>query len=841
MTRTLRVLVLAALCAGGRPVLAQRIVTKNAPRAAESVPVVSSIFPPGLTRGATTDWTVTGRNLGTVESFLISGGGVEVVEIKSKSAGTVVVAVRAAADAAPGFREVYAEAPDGLSNLLVVRVDQLPQIIEAEPNDDPAHATEMALGSAAAGVLKPQDLDHFRFAARAGQRVTIEVEAQRLGASITPVATLLASNGVALAQAKPTRGGDRDCRLNLTIPRDGTYLVLVHDNAFGGSESSGYRLRVEEAPFATGLFPLGGPRGQSVTVAASGGNLQEPRSKTVVLPDDPGAIIDPGVFDGPGGLVLAPAKLVVGDGPEVFEPQADDPKRPATAHLPLGATANGRIERPGEVDRFVIAVKKGDRLHVKVQASALGSWLDSVVTLRDVQGMTLAENDDPAADANPRGGVFGLNTASSDSQLDYEAKADGDLFLDITDRYGEGGPEYAYRLSVGPPRPDFEIKLLLANPNANRQLVPQGQRVPTGGPGSTGALNLKPGSMTPINFLVTPSGRPGRVTVNAEGLPPGVTAEPVSVNFTPARGQGRANPTALASSGSLVLKVAPNAELATGVLKVIGTVKLEDGTTLTRTATAALAIDAAAANNMLPPLRTVSQIPLKVIGALHAEGAAKGSSPPAQATLRGIIVPGALLQGGWIDLILEMDPPNARLQSMDVKAEAVGRGLAVVESSGSAVQDAEGRPSLRVQAAVDAEPGVRTVKVRFRPARGEPVEHEVAIIVRAPVRVTARSGPVPLPAGGTAAVWVSVEREAGYSGPVELRVADLPQGVRMAGRVVIPPEETGAMVRLVRAKSAKPLAHPVALRVMGVARMPKGPVSVDSSIRPMVEDRPAEE
>lgn len=842
MARAARVLVLAVLLAGLRPATAQRIVSKNAPRPAESVPVVSSIFPPGLTRGATTEWTVTGRNLGKVEKFLVAGGGVEVVEIKSKSAGSVVVAVRASADAAPGFREVYAEAPDGLSNLLVVRVDQLPQTVEAEPNDDPAHATDVTLGSAAAGVLRPQDLDHYRFQAKAGQRITIEVEAQRLGTSIIPVATLLAPNGAALAQAKPTRGGDRDCRLNVTIPRDGTYLVLVHDNAFGGGESAGYRLRIEEAPFATSLFPLGGPRGQSVTVTASGGNLKEPRGKTLTLPDEPGTLVDPGPFEGTGGIVLAPGKLAVGDGPEVFEAQSDEPKKPSVTPLTPGTTANGRIERPGEIDRFTIPVKKGDRLHVKVQAAPLGSWLDSVITLRDAQGTTLAENDDPAGDANPRGGVFGVSNTSADSELDYEAKADGDLTLEITDRYGEGGPEYAYRIKAGPPRPDFEIKLLLANPNANRQLVPQGQRAPTGGPGSTGSLNLKPDSKTPINFLVTPSGRPGRVTVKAEGLPDGVTAEPVSVNFTAARGQGRANPTSLASSGSLVLKVAPNAQLAAGTLKVVGTAKLEDGTTLTRVATAALAIDTATGNNnTLPPLRTVSAVPVKVIGAPHVEEVSKPGESNAQVALRGITVPGALLQGGWVDLALELEPAGVRLDRFEVKAEAVGPGVAVAVSGGTVAQEVDGVVAVRVQAAADAAPGVRAVKVRFRPKDGDVVEYEVAVIVRPPVRVTARSEALALPPGGSASLWVGVEREGAYSGPVELRVTGLPQGVKMAGRVVIPPEETGAMVRLVRASSAKPWAQPVAVRVQGVARTPKGPVAVDSAIRPMLEDRAAEE
>jgi hypothetical protein len=751
------------------------------------------------------------------------------------------VALRASAAAAPGFREVYAEAPDGLSNVLVVRVDQLPQMVEAEPNDDIGHATEIAVGSAAAGLLKPQDLDHYRFRGKAGQRVTIEVEAQRLGTAVVPVATLLAANGAALAQAKPLHGGDHDCRLNVTLPRDGSYLVLVHDSAFGGSDSAGYRLRIEEAPFATGLFPLGGPREQSVTVTASGGNLQEPRSKTLTLPDEPGAIVDPGAFDGPGGLVLAPGKLVVGDGPEIVEAVPEDPRQAATTRLALGTTANGRIERPDEVDQYVVPVKKGDKLHIKVQASALGSWLDSVVTLRDAQGATLAENDDPGGDPNPRGGVFALNTASPDSMLDYEAKADGDLTIEVADRYGEGGPEYAYRLAVGPARPDFEVRLLLSNPNANRQLIPQGQRAPAGGPGSSGALNLKAETVTPINFLVTPEGRPGRVTVKAEELPPGVSAEPVSVNFTAGRNQGR-NAAAAVSSGALVLKVAANAEPALGTLKVVATAKLEDGTTLTRVATAALAIDTGTANNnRLPPLRTVSSIPVKVIGTPRPEAEKPPNRASENVALRAIVVPGVLLQGGWIDLGLDLDPPDARADRFDVKADLIGTGLTVSESSGSAVHETEAGPAVRVQAAVDAEPGVRAVKLRFRPVKGDEVERQVAVIVRAPIRVSARAEALALPAGGSASLWVSVEREAGYAGAVEVRVSGLPQGVRMASRLVIPPGETGGMVRLARAQASKPMAQPWALKVTGTARMPKGPVVVDSAIRPMLEDRVAEE
>ncbi len=50
-----------------------------------TVPVVSGIFPPGATVGTTVDWSISGRNLTKVKTLLISGGGVEVLDLAVKS------------------------------------------------------------------------------------------------------------------------------------------------------------------------------------------------------------------------------------------------------------------------------------------------------------------------------------------------------------------------------------------------------------------------------------------------------------------------------------------------------------------------------------------------------------------------------------------------------------------------------------------------------------------------------------------------------------------------------------------------------------------------------------
>ena len=60
-----------------------------------------------------------------------------------------------------------------------------------------------------------------------------------------------------------------------------------------------------------------------------------------------------------------------------------------------------------------------------------------------------------------------------DSRVDFTAPADGDYLVRITDVRGMSGPEYAYRLSIRQPRPDFRIVVNPKNPN-----VPSGGVIP---------------------------------------------------------------------------------------------------------------------------------------------------------------------------------------------------------------------------------------------------------------------------------------------------------------------------------------------------------------------------
>ncbi|SIO02054.1 hypothetical protein SAMN05444166_2068 [Singulisphaera sp. GP187] len=594
--------------------LAQGPSPPSASRASLKEPVLTGLSPPGVTVGRTTKWTLSGRNLDGGTRLRSSGVGVEVLEPKLTADGRLVVSARASASAVPGIRELRADGPFGLSNLLLFRVDTLDPFPEVEPNDDSAHANLQRVNTVVSGVLEDRDVDHVRIDGPAGGPLTVEVEARRLGSPLRPVVTLLDREGRSLIQGRETPGLDGDCRVTSRFPSDGTVIVRVHDALFQGGEAASYRIRVFTTPFATALFPLGGPRGESIDVTASGGTLDVPLHQRILLPDHPGSLVELTPFDGPSGRLLVPHRLVVGEGPNLVEPRLAPQDRSGT-RLPRGSTANGWIAMPGEVDHYRVAVRRGERLRVAIQAASLGSWLDSVVTIRDDQGRRIAENDDPMEGGPslvppwaPGRGAF-----PTDSLLVQEAEADGEWIIEVADRYDHGGAEFAYRLTVEPARPDFRVAFPpdLGAPRFGSGADSQG---PERLSGPAGVLNLAPGSRCRVNLRIAIDGRIGPIVLRATGLPAGVTAEPVTIRAGGSRPTtGTTRPPSLVAT--LILQVADDAGPALGELKVIATSTLADGSALTRGATVWVPLGLGDDTPALRPVfRELSAVPVKVLG-----------------------------------------------------------------------------------------------------------------------------------------------------------------------------------------------------------------------------------
>ena len=82
-----------------------------------------------------------------------------------------------------------------------------------------------------------------------------------------------------------------------------------------------------------------------------------------------------------------------------------------------------------------------------------------MLKLTDAAGRQLAFNDDH----EDKGA--GLTTHHADSWLRATLPADGTYYLHLGDTQHKGGPEYAYRLRISPPRPDFELRVVPSSIN----------------------------------------------------------------------------------------------------------------------------------------------------------------------------------------------------------------------------------------------------------------------------------------------------------------------------------------------------------------------------------------
>jgi hypothetical protein len=126
---------------------------------------------------------------------------------------------------------------------------------------------------------------------------------------------------------------------------------------------------------------------------------------------------------------------------------------------------NGRIDQPGDWDVFRFQGRAGEAIVAEVYARRLDSPLDSVLKLTDAKGAQLAFNDDYEDQG------AGLETHHADSRILTTLPANGTYYLYLGDAQQKGGPEYAYRLRIGAPRPDFDLRVTPSSINVSGGLT----------------------------------------------------------------------------------------------------------------------------------------------------------------------------------------------------------------------------------------------------------------------------------------------------------------------------------------------------------------------------------
>jgi hypothetical protein len=411
-------------------------------------------------------------------------------------AETLTLRLAIAAGAVPGKRELRVASPQGLSNPLVFCVGQLPEFSEKEtvtvvppPNNamninqvqlsQPPTDMAITLPATVNGRIKPRlakpqggrpgqpftpgEADRYRFQARQGQQLVIAASARELMpylADAVPgwfqaVLTLYDSAGKEVAYDDDYRFHP-DPVLLYAVPQDGEYTVEIRDALYRGREDFVYRISLGELPFVTGIFPLGGRAGARTSVELSGWNLPVKRLTFDAKGKPPG--VYPLTAPGRKSL-LNPAPFQVEALPESLEKGAHHTAATAQrVKLPL--ILNGRIAQPGDWDVYRFDGRAGQAIVAEVTARRLDSPLDSVLRLTDAKGAQLAFNDDAPDEA------AGLETHHADSRILTTLPANGAYYLYLGDVQQKGGAEYAYRLRLGAPQPDFELRVTPSAINA---------------------------------------------------------------------------------------------------------------------------------------------------------------------------------------------------------------------------------------------------------------------------------------------------------------------------------------------------------------------------------------
>ncbi len=401
-------------------------------------PAVTGLFPAGGQIGQTVEVEVLGK-LGSapVEVWCDRE---EVSAKPTKDGKKLQVAI--SQNAAPGICWLRVWNVEGVSSPRPFLVGRLPEVLEKEPNDSLEQAqTVDSAGCVVNGKLhKSGELDTFKVLLKQGQTLVADVLAnQVLNSPMDAVLQIASDTGFPLAQADDSPRFDP--RLAFTAPKDGTYFVRVFafpatpnsSIRYAGGADYVYRLTLTTGPYARFTLPLSSTNGET-SLQLKGWNI----------PDDAPPLKLPADSEDLTPLIPFPAVVPLEVSAWDHASFLESNSKPTTYAAPFSIT--GTIAEADETDRYRIAAKKGDSLLVQIKSAALGFPLDPVLEIQDAQGKSLKVVDDKS-----RG--------EADAEYAWKVPADGEYQILVSDRFGHGGWDYAYLLTVETPKPEFSLSV----------------------------------------------------------------------------------------------------------------------------------------------------------------------------------------------------------------------------------------------------------------------------------------------------------------------------------------------------------------------------------------------
>lgn len=431
------------------------------------------------------------------------------------------------ADAIPGIYPARMVTNHGCSEAAWLVVDDLPFVALTPESQDRAAAQMVTLPCCVEGQINPVLSRFFRVALTAGQSVSVEVLARRLGSDLDPVIRVTGPTGSEVAYRDDLPGAEGDTQLQFTAIADGEYRIELRDVRYSGGARHFFHLRMGKMALASATMPRVTQAGGKVSLIGSSGEVVGEAAAQVAT--DLTAAFVPVSLRSPESDASTFGAVLVTTGPSQNEVEPNNTRTEATVVAAESEILTGSFSAKGDSDWFRIAVTEPTALLVVARTRELNSPTDVMLELYNSEGGKVAENDD-----------VGLR----DAELTFMLPAAGDYFLKVGEIAGRGGSEWIYALDVFRGR-----KAVKVTAPADRINVPRGgsaamllavRRIHYDGPLKVEAVGL-PAALTMAPFTI--GGKQSAVPVVLASKDPAAAASdadwgPVTLRVTAPDGAG---------------------------------------------------------------------------------------------------------------------------------------------------------------------------------------------------------------------------------------------------------------------------------------------------------------
>jgi hypothetical protein len=497
------------------------------------------------------------------------------------------------------------------------------EVNEASGNNKPESAFAIPIESTVNGTVEANQIDYFKVAMKAGQRVLIDCQCRRIDSRLDGVLVLYDPSGKELVRSRGYIG--HDPMLDVTAVTEGEYRVAVHDFTYRGGSEYFYRLAVHTGAQIDYIFPPSGlagsndqytvygrnlPGGQPADEASLAGVSLQKLNVHIPLPSDDesrhGLVV--GDFISSNSSLLDgisyrlgnsnPVPLYFARGSVAKEIEPNDQSAQANS-ISAPCEVAGQFFPAGDVDSFTFSAKKGEVYFLEVFAHRLGLDCDPFLLVQKVKKnekgeeslQDVAQMDDPGDRGNRIGSEF--DTSTDDPAYQLTVDEDATYRLTLRDQFGDArsDPQFVYRLAIHRGAPDFRL-IAYAAPvvsPANNNAVPLGGCVVR--KGGTARIEIRVDRRYGFN---------GDIEVSAQGLPSGLMAPTILIGATD-------------SSGTMVLTAKDDAPGWTGSIRIVGRSMIRNSEVLRYARSGVAVWNAANRQQEIVPFRVTGDLALSVM------------------------------------------------------------------------------------------------------------------------------------------------------------------------------------------------------------------------------------